>query len=171
MIRVLRGLAAGLVGSVAGGATGFALSHVLITTPLQNVLGPRYTEFDGFGVILVTGLSALIAWVGATVAAALGRRRLRSAFGTRILLVLIAGPTLVGLVLVFVIRGNLVWWVVVYFSACLGVLAGGGSALLLDQAASEKPDRSEGPPKPRRPTMTAESTAPEHPINSEVTRP
>ena len=66
MKRVLRSFSAGLLGSVAGGATGCGLSYVFIITPLQKVLGPRFMEFDMFGVILVTFVSALIAWVGAT---------------------------------------------------------------------------------------------------------
>ena len=131
--RVLRSFVAGLLGSVAGGATGYALSYVFITTPLRKVLGPRYAEFDVFGVFLVTFLSALIAWFGATVAAAVGANRLRSTFNTRILFVLIVTPTLVGLVLAFVISGDLVWWALVYVSSCFGILAGGGLALLFDR--------------------------------------
>ena len=138
-MRVLRYLAAGLLGSVVGGATGLALSCIFVATPLQKVLGPRYSEFDAFGVIGVTLLSALIACVGATVAAAVSPNRLRATFKTRNLFALIVAPALVALVLTFVISGEWAWLGLIHVSSCLGILAGAGSALLFDRAANKEP--------------------------------
>jgi hypothetical protein len=124
---------------------GYGLSYAFLTTPLQKVLGPRYAEFDFVAMIIVTFLSALIAWLGATVVAAVGANRLGGTFNTRNLFVLIVAPTLVGLALAFVISGDLVWWVIGYVSSCLGILAGGGLALLFEQTANEKPNHKMKP--------------------------
>lgn len=114
------------------------LSYIFITTPLQKVLGPRYSEFDVFGVIAVTFFSTLIAWVGATVAAAVSHERLRSTFGTRNLFVLVVAPALVLLVLTFGISGEFAWLGLIHVSSCSGILAGAGSSLLFDRTANEE---------------------------------
>jgi|SaaInlStandDraft_1057018.scaffolds.fasta_scaffold63185_2 hypothetical protein len=59
-LTFIRCLVAGVTGLVVGGVSGFALSFIFIITPLQRVLGSRYSEFDIFGVIGVTIFAALL---------------------------------------------------------------------------------------------------------------
>jgi hypothetical protein len=139
-LQILRCIVAGFLGLVAGGVTGYGLSYVFIITPLQRVLGPRYAEFDVFGVIGVTVFGALIACVGATVAAAQSANTIRSTFTTRNLIRLVLAPILVALVLTLSVSGELAWLGLIYLSACSGILAGAGSALLMNRFANEKPN-------------------------------
>lgn len=108
-------------------------------TPLQQVLGPRYSEFDFFGVILVTVFAAFIACVAATYAGVGTLNKLRSTFQTRNLLALVLAPMLVALVLTFAVSGEWVWLGLTHLSACLGILAGAGSALLVRRDSNTKP--------------------------------
>ena len=128
----IRCVVASIVCFLVGGATVCALSCLFISTPLQQVLGPRYSEFDFFGVIGVTVFASLIACVAATVAAAGSLVRLRSTFQTRNLLVLVLVPMLIAFVFAFTVSGEWAWLGLIHLSACLGILAGAGSVLLMN---------------------------------------
>ena len=139
-MTIIRCVVAGVSGCLAGGASGCALSFLFISTPLQQVLGPRASEFNLFGVIGVTVFAALIASVASIVGAAGSLDRLRSTFQTGNLLSLVLAPTLIALVLTFAVSGEWAWPGLIYLSTCLGILAGAGSALLVSGAATAKPD-------------------------------
>jgi len=109
-------------------------------TPLQQVLGTRHSEFDFIGVIGVTVVAALIACVAATYAGVGSLNKLRSAFQIRNLLALVLAPMLVALVLTFAVSGEWAWLGLIHLSACLGILAGAGSALLIRRDSNTKPN-------------------------------
>jgi ABC-type transport system involved in cytochrome c biogenesis permease subunit len=138
-LKFVQCVVASFLGLVAGGATGYGLSFVFIVTPLQRVLGPRYQEFDIFGVIGVTVFAAVIASVGATVAAAQVTSKLRSTFTNRNLFTLVLAPTLFAFVLTFSVAGEIAWLGLAYLSACSGILAGAGLVLLMRRTANEEP--------------------------------
>lgn len=121
---ILRILASAGIGLLVGGGSGFALALLFISTPLQNVLGPRDSEFDVFGVIGVTLCGALIGCVGAVVAALQSEPKLRATFQPRNLILLIPVPVLCLMILTFAVDGEWAWLGLIYLSAVLGVLAG-----------------------------------------------
>lgn len=129
--KLLRVALSAIVGLISGGGSGFVLSFLFVLTPLQRVLGPRYSEFDFFGVIGVTVLGAVIACVGAAIAGLRSAERLRAAFRTRNLFTLVLVPAVSILVLTLSIDGEWAWLGLIHLSACLGILAGAWTALLL----------------------------------------
>lgn len=137
-MKFVRCVVAGAVGFLVGGAAGFTLSYVFISTPLQQVLGPRYSEFDFIGVYAVTVLAALLACVAATFAAAGNLTKLRSTFHARNLLWLVLAPILILFVLTIAVSGEWAWGGLIHVSACLGILAGAGMALLFKRTANCK---------------------------------
>ncbi len=139
-LRFIRGVLAGVVGFLVGGASGFATSYIFIVTPLQQVLGMQYSEFDFFGVTGVTVFTALIACVAATYAGVGALTKLRSTFQTRNLLALVLAPMLVAIVLTFAVSGEWAWLGLIHLSACSGILAGAGSALLIGRDSNTKPN-------------------------------
>jgi hypothetical protein len=100
----------------------------------------RFSEFDFFGVIGVTVFAALIACVAATYAGGGTLNKLRSTFQTRNLLALMLVPMLVALVLTFAVSGEWAWLGLIHLSACLGILAGAGSTLLIRRDSTTKPN-------------------------------
>lgn len=132
MILFLRISLAGFVGLLAGGGSGWALSLLLITA-FTDVLGPRYSEFDMFGVIgaafFGAGVSSVVA---ATLAALLASRSpTRHAMIGGALLILV--PTFI-LLAATIIAGDWAWLLVIYLAICLGSLAGVGASLLIRSA-------------------------------------
>lgn len=110
-------------------------------TPLQQVLGPRYSEFDSIGVIGATVLAALIAGVAGALAAAQSLNKLRSTFRARNLRRLLVAPMLVAIILTFTVSGEWAWLGLIHLSACLGIFAGAISAMLVHRAANTKPNK------------------------------
>ncbi len=125
----LRCLVAGLVGLLVGAGSGFGISFVFIITPLQKILGPRYSEFDFFGVIGVTIFAALIAFIGATISAARSKQNLAATFRPRNLLAWVLAPLAATVVLTFAVDREWVWFGLIHLASCCGIFAGAGAAM------------------------------------------
>ena len=123
------------VALIVGGGAGFAIGLVFISTPLQRILGPRYSEFDFFGVIGVSLLAPLIAVVATVIAVSQGLEKLRSTFRPRNLLSWTVAPFVLVVVLALFVDGEWAWLAVIHAASCLGILAGAGLSLWLTPAA------------------------------------
>jgi hypothetical protein len=135
---VLRTFVPTLLALFAGAVCGFGLSLLFLSTPLQRVLGPRYSEFDFFGVIGVVVFATPIAGLATLVATCRSRERMKATFGTRNLLGLVALPFAVLLGLTLRVSGEFSWVVLIHLSICLGLFAGVGSSLWLAADADAK---------------------------------
>ena len=138
----IRGIVAGAVGFLVGGVSGCVASSIFISTPLQRIMGQRFTEFDFLGVFGVAVSAALVAGVAASVAAAASHQRIRSTFEARNLLAIVLAPALVIVVLTFTVSGEWEWLGLIHQSACSGILAGAGCALFVYRTVSSKPEQS-----------------------------
>ena len=136
MILFLRICLAGCVGLLAGGGFGWGLSLLLITT-FTDVLGPRYAEFDMFGVIGAAFFGAVVSSVTAAALAAL--LACRPPTGQQIVVLTIGVALLIAVPTFFllgapIIKCDWAWLLVIYLAICLGTLAGVGTSLLVRSA-------------------------------------
>ncbi|QDU96815.1 hypothetical protein Pla8534_46370 [Lignipirellula cremea] len=119
---------------------------MLLVTTFSRVLGPRYSEFDMFGVIGVGCLAAVVSCLWA------GLLALLIAFRPAAALILLAiggaavAPALFLLALTFV-DGEWSWFLVLYMAILLGTIAGVGASLLVPISANVP---KAGPPPPDR---------------------
>jgi hypothetical protein len=159
-----------IVGGVSGGGAGIALAILFLSTPLERVLGPRYSEFDVFGLFFVAVVAALIASAASfisaiyAVSATNGREWLRSTIQSRYWVTVVLVPTVLFAVLALAVNGEWAWLGLIHLSACLGILAGMGSALILPQplgggASGLPPEACPGPPPDPWVPPTAEEIA------------
>lgn len=126
---------AGLVAVLIGGGSAFAIGYLFIATPMQRILGPRYSEFDFFGVIGVTVVVPIIALAGTVVAVQQGVNKLRATFRPVNLLLLTVAPLILILALTLFVDGEWAWMGVVHLATCLGILSAARLALYLTPTA------------------------------------
>jgi hypothetical protein len=129
-----------VVGLLIGGASGVGLSTVFILSPMVDVLGPRYAEFDALAAIIAAGLAAVIAGVFAIPVAIWNLARPRSAFRRLIIYAFILVPAAIYAVLTFTVKGDWAWYGIMYVSACLGILAASRTAMFLERRSRDQKD-------------------------------
>lgn len=136
MVLLLRVCIAGFIGFLVGGSLGWAISTLLITA-FTDVLGPRYAEFDMFGVIGAAFFGAVVSSIAAPALAALLAFRPPAGQQLVVLMIgvalLVAVPTFL-LLAITIFNGDWAWLLVIYLAICLGTLTGVGASLLLRTA-------------------------------------
>lgn len=119
-----------LVGLIVGSGAGFGLALLLVGGLWARLLGPRYAEFDIFGVwatAIISGLLALVLGVGIAVRdTAVVQRFLQPGN----IAVVIGIPAAV-LMLLGLTDGNWLWLCLMHIAACTGVVASAAVVLRL----------------------------------------
>ena len=123
MATVFRLLLCGIVGSAVGGGVGFGLSMLFITTSLSDVLGPRYAEFDFFGVLGVAIIAAIVACPISVVVASMSVNAVLAGIWTVIVCTLLLGLGWWTAIKAVADDGEWAWLGLIHVSVCLGVLA------------------------------------------------
>jgi len=145
MMIILRVFLAGLVGLLAGGGLGWGLSMLLITT-FSSVLGPRYSEFDMFGVIGAALFGAAISCVVAAMVALLAAYRPPTALHMFVISGVAATPAPI-LIALTIVNGEWAWLVVIYLAIFLGTVTGVGASLLVPVKPTTKSFSTKTPPR------------------------
>ena len=138
MMLFLRINLAGVVGLLAGGGFGWGLSMLLITT-FSDVLGPRYSEFDMFGVIGAAFFGAVVSCAAAAILATLvALRSMPTGLHLVAICIAIVIPDILLFGLTLVIDGEWAWFLVMYLAICAGTLTGIVASLLVPIRPKEK---------------------------------
>jgi hypothetical protein len=109
-------------GLFVSGIVGFSLALLVITTPLQWLLGPRQAEFDFFGLLGVPVVAALVGAVGAAWGGSGSEAQFRATFAPTNLLRLVLLAPLVLLILARLVSGDFAWWACIHLAGVAGIL-------------------------------------------------
>lgn len=122
-----------LIGTIVGFGSALTLCLVFIVTPMQNVLGPRYAEFDLFVAVSVSLFTGAVTVVSAAAIAFRNLIKPRATLSRFVVCVFILAPVPVFAAFALAANGGWAWIGIIYISTCLGTLTSSRAAVFLQQ--------------------------------------